>query len=153
VAVWNPNWLTNPQETVAFEKVILQRLRVMQQVRIGAQLFHDASINIFSDTPEWLLVRLETHLLADRIDRHTWMEGHPKTWRDHWKQEHWRFVRWWSRWVWNLTRPELKQEFYETIDYATYPFNSYVPPDNKYLGKPVFYRQVNRLTEEQWEKS
>ena len=150
MAVWNPSWLTDPQETVAFEKVVLQRLRAMQQVRIGSQLLHDAQISIISDTPEWLLARLETQLLAERIQKTVNTSAHPKTWRDHFKQEHPRLICWWSRWIWNLTRPQLRPEFYEINDWATYPFNSYIPPENKYLGSPVFYRQVDQITENQF---
>lgn len=136
----------NPQAELNLEHGILERLRFKSNARIGAQVLHDAHIDIVEDVIRHdLLVSLETALLADRID--TRYERHPKTWRDHFKVEHPRSVHWWSKFVWNLIVPEYEK--YRFTDYATFPYNSYVVPrtPSGTLGKVVYYRQVH-LTEE-----
>lgn len=81
-------------------EVLLHRMKVGMQTRVGASFLDSMRLEVFHDYLDDIVLKLRAEVLADKLPPDHVTESRtikvPRSWWDHWKEEHQN--SWWAGW-------------------------------------------------------
>lgn len=144
--------MMDPDEVVAVQQVVLEKLRLGLQQRVGAHVLESARPEFIIDRLSGdMICRLRADVLAEKLPpvqvsgQESVTFESPATPFQHWKQKH--AEAWWLVWFvrrWPVREDVTTKTVRMTVDltkYRSYPQANYILPDD--FGAPVLVHTLS----------